>query len=79
MSAHRHIILRIPHLAERARDRLTDQMKSVDSRHSLIDYLSDKGFDLIGHSNSDQVKVANSALNEGEWVHLIGPNGYHFH
>uniref|UniRef100_A0A8C7S5G8 Rho guanine nucleotide exchange factor (GEF) 1 n=1 Tax=Oncorhynchus mykiss TaxID=8022 RepID=A0A8C7S5G8_ONCMY len=43
---------------------LTDEMKSVDSHHSLIDYLSDKGFDLIGHSNSDQVKVANSALNE---------------
>ncbi|CDQ85762.1 unnamed protein product [Oncorhynchus mykiss] len=39
-------------------------MKSVDSHHSLIDYLSDKGFDLIGHSNRDQVKVANSALNE---------------
>uniref|UniRef100_A0AAZ3NYB1 DH domain-containing protein n=1 Tax=Oncorhynchus tshawytscha TaxID=74940 RepID=A0AAZ3NYB1_ONCTS len=43
---------------------LIDETKSVDSRHSLIDYLSDKGFDLIGHSNSDQVKVANSALNE---------------
>ncbi|XP_029600568.1 rho guanine nucleotide exchange factor 1 isoform X2 [Salmo trutta] len=49
---------------ERDKDSLTDEMKSVDSRHSLIDYLSDKGFDLIGHSNSDQVKVANSALNE---------------
>eukprot|EP00063_Salmo_salar_P082242 XP_014057077.1 PREDICTED: rho guanine nucleotide exchange factor 1 isoform X2 [Salmo salar] len=49
---------------ERDKDILTDEMKSVDSRHSLIDYLSDKGFDLIGHSNSDQVKVANSALNE---------------
>uniref|UniRef100_A0A8C7LSA9 Rho guanine nucleotide exchange factor (GEF) 1 n=1 Tax=Oncorhynchus mykiss TaxID=8022 RepID=A0A8C7LSA9_ONCMY len=46
------------------KDILTDEMKSVDSHHSLIDYLSDKGFDLIGHSNSDQVKVANSALNE---------------
>ncbi|KAM9405484.1 rho guanine nucleotide exchange factor 1-like isoform 2-T3 [Salvelinus alpinus] len=49
---------------ERDKNILTDEMKSVDSRHSLIDYLSDKGFDLIGHSNSDQVKVANSALNE---------------
>ncbi|XP_036797783.1 rho guanine nucleotide exchange factor 1 isoform X4 [Oncorhynchus mykiss] len=49
---------------ERDKDSLTDEMKSVDSHHSLIDYLSDKGFDLIGHSNSDQVKVANSALNE---------------
>ncbi|XP_064884005.1 rho guanine nucleotide exchange factor 1-like isoform X4 [Oncorhynchus nerka] len=49
---------------ERDKDSLTDETKSVDSRHSLIDYLSDKGFDLIGHSNSDQVKVANSALNE---------------
>nr|XP_046158849.1 rho guanine nucleotide exchange factor 1-like isoform X1 [Oncorhynchus gorbuscha] len=49
---------------ERDKDSLTDETKSVDSRHSLIDYLSDKGFDLIGHSNSDQVNVANSALNE---------------
>ncbi|XP_070992917.1 rho guanine nucleotide exchange factor 1-like isoform X2 [Oncorhynchus clarkii lewisi] len=49
---------------ERDKDILTDEMKSVDSHHSLIDYLSDKGFDLIGHNNSDQVKVANSALNE---------------
>ncbi|XP_031642560.1 rho guanine nucleotide exchange factor 1 [Oncorhynchus kisutch] len=49
---------------EQDKDILTDEMKSVDSPHSLIDYLSDKGFDLIGHSNSDQVKVANSALNE---------------
>ncbi|XP_055760127.1 rho guanine nucleotide exchange factor 1-like isoform X3 [Salvelinus fontinalis] len=49
---------------ERDKNILTDEMKSVESRHSLIDYLSDKGFDLIGHSNSDQVKVANSALNE---------------
>ncbi|CAB1333982.1 unnamed protein product [Coregonus sp. 'balchen'] len=49
---------------ERDKDSLTDEIKSVDSRHSLIDYLLDKGFDLIGHSNSDQVKVANSALNE---------------
>ncbi|XP_042160846.1 rho guanine nucleotide exchange factor 1-like isoform X4 [Oncorhynchus tshawytscha] len=49
---------------ERDKDSLIDETKSVDSRHSLIDYLSDKGFDLIGHSNSDQVKVANSALNE---------------
>ncbi|XP_055780752.1 rho guanine nucleotide exchange factor 1-like isoform X2 [Salvelinus fontinalis] len=47
---------------ERDKNSLTDEMKSVDSRHSLIYYLSDKGFDLIG--NSDQVKVANSALNE---------------
>ncbi|XP_045076144.1 rho guanine nucleotide exchange factor 1-like [Coregonus clupeaformis] len=49
---------------ERDKDSLTDEIKSVDSRHSLIDYLLDKGFDLIGHSNSDQVKVANGALNE---------------
>ncbi|TKS82309.1 hypothetical protein D9C73_016418 [Collichthys lucidus] len=36
----------------------------ADPRHRLIDFLSDKGFDLIGHSNSDQEKVASSALDE---------------
>ncbi|XP_055083529.1 rho guanine nucleotide exchange factor 1b isoform X2 [Periophthalmus magnuspinnatus] len=49
--------------SERDKDSLTDE-KSSDPRHSLIDFLSDKGFDLIGHSNSDQEKVANSALDE---------------
>lgn len=49
--------------SERDKDSLTDE-KSTDPRHSLIDFLSDKGFDLIGHSNSDQEKVANSALDE---------------
>lgn len=50
-------------VSERDKDSLTDE-KSSDPRHSLIDFLSDKGFDLIGHSNSDQVKVANGALDE---------------
>ncbi|XP_020795991.1 rho guanine nucleotide exchange factor 1b isoform X1 [Boleophthalmus pectinirostris] len=50
-------------VSERDKDSLTDE-KSSDPRHSLIDFLSDKGFDLIGHSNSDQEKVANSALDE---------------
>ncbi|KAM9353735.1 rho guanine nucleotide exchange factor 1 isoform 1-T1 [Symphorus nematophorus] len=49
--------------SDRDKDSLTDD-KSSDPRHRLIDFLSDKGFDLIGHSNSDQEKVANSALNE---------------
>ncbi|CAL9705188.1 unnamed protein product [Knipowitschia caucasica] len=49
--------------SERDKDSLTDE-KSSDPRHSLIDFLSDKGFDLIGHSNSDQEKVASSALDE---------------
>lgn len=40
--------------------------KSTDPRHRLIDFLSEKGFDLIGHTNSDQEKVANNALDEGE-------------
>lgn len=44
---------------------MTDH-KSTDPRHRLIDFLSDKGFDLIGHSNSDQEKLANSALDESE-------------
>ncbi|XP_068616443.1 rho guanine nucleotide exchange factor 1 [Brachionichthys hirsutus] len=48
---------------DRDKDSLTDD-KSSDPRHRLIDFLSDKGFDLIGHSNSDQEKVANSALDE---------------
>ncbi|XP_030013096.1 rho guanine nucleotide exchange factor 1 isoform X2 [Sphaeramia orbicularis] len=48
---------------DRDKDSLTDE-KSSDPRHSLIDFLSDKGFDLIGHSNSDVEKVANSALDE---------------
>ncbi|KAJ3597869.1 hypothetical protein NHX12_001385 [Muraenolepis orangiensis] len=38
--------------------------ESPDPRHSLIDYLSDKGFDLIGHSNTDQEKLASGALDE---------------
>nr|XP_046256385.1 rho guanine nucleotide exchange factor 1b isoform X2 [Scatophagus argus] len=49
--------------SDQDKDSLTDD-KSSDLRHRLIDFLSDKGFDLIGHSNSDQVKVANSALDE---------------
>ncbi|KAK1894951.1 Rho guanine nucleotide exchange factor 1 [Dissostichus eleginoides] len=49
--------------SERDKDSLTDD-KSADPRHRLIDFLSDKGFDLIGHSNSDQEKMANSALDE---------------
>ncbi|XP_034029897.1 rho guanine nucleotide exchange factor 1b isoform X2 [Thalassophryne amazonica] len=48
---------------DRDKDSLTDE-KSSDPRHLLIDFLSDKGFDLIGHSNSDQEKVANVALDE---------------
>ncbi|XP_061573178.1 rho guanine nucleotide exchange factor 1b isoform X2 [Cololabis saira] len=45
------------------KDRLNDD-KATDPRHRLIDFLSDKGFDLIGHSNSDQEKLANSAVDE---------------
>uniref|UniRef100_A0A8C2ZLQ7 Rho guanine nucleotide exchange factor (GEF) 1 n=1 Tax=Cyclopterus lumpus TaxID=8103 RepID=A0A8C2ZLQ7_CYCLU len=50
-------------LKNRDKDSLTDD-KSLDPRHRLIDFLSDKGFDLIGHSNSDQENVANSALDQ---------------
>ncbi|XP_034410368.1 rho guanine nucleotide exchange factor 1b isoform X3 [Cyclopterus lumpus] len=49
--------------SDRDKDSLTDD-KSLDPRHRLIDFLSDKGFDLIGHSNSDQENVANSALDQ---------------
>ncbi|XP_035503246.2 rho guanine nucleotide exchange factor 1b isoform X5 [Scophthalmus maximus] len=49
--------------SDQDKDSLTDD-KLSDPRHMLIDFLSDKGFDLIGHSNSDQEKVANSALDE---------------
>ncbi|KAM7421182.1 hypothetical protein PAMA_015372 [Pampus argenteus] len=49
--------------SDRDKDSLTDE-KSTDPRHKLIDFLSDKGFDLIGHSNSDQEKVASNALDE---------------
>ncbi|CAI5663648.1 unnamed protein product [Oreochromis niloticus] len=45
------------------KDNLKDE-KSTDPRHRLIDFLSDKGFDLIGHTKNDQEKVANSALDE---------------
>ncbi|XP_057689750.1 rho guanine nucleotide exchange factor 1b isoform X4 [Corythoichthys intestinalis] len=48
---------------DRDKDSLTDD-KSSDPRHNLIDFLSDKGFDLIGHSNSDQEKTAANALQE---------------
>ncbi|XP_028971535.2 rho guanine nucleotide exchange factor 1b isoform X2 [Esox lucius] len=54
----------LKHGTDPDKDSLTDEMKSVDSRHSLIDYLSDKGFDLRGHRNSDAEKVANCALDE---------------
>ncbi|XP_059194617.1 rho guanine nucleotide exchange factor 1b isoform X2 [Centropristis striata] len=49
--------------SDRDKDSLTDD-KSSDPRHRLIDFLSEQGFDLIGHSNSDQEKVASSALDE---------------
>lgn len=45
-------------------DRDKDSLKSADPRHRLIDFLSDKGFDLIGHSNSIQEKVASRALDD---------------
>ncbi|XP_029695184.1 rho guanine nucleotide exchange factor 1 isoform X5 [Takifugu rubripes] len=48
---------------DRDKDSLTDD-KSSELRHRLIDFLSDKGFDLIGHSNSHQEMVANIALDE---------------
>lgn len=51
--------------ADRDKDSLTDD-KSSDLGHRLIDYLSDKGFDLLGHSNSHQEKVANVASEEGK-------------
>ncbi|XP_067365124.1 rho guanine nucleotide exchange factor 1 isoform X2 [Channa argus] len=38
--------------------------KSSDHRHMLIDFLSIKGFDLIGHSNNYPEKVAPHALDE---------------
>ncbi|XP_070691117.1 rho guanine nucleotide exchange factor 1 isoform X2 [Pempheris klunzingeri] len=49
--------------SDRDKDSLTDD-KSSDPRHRLIDFLSEKGFDLIGHSNSDQEKLASSALDD---------------
>lgn len=52
--------------AERDKDILTDD-KSTEFIPKLIDYLSDKGIDLIGHSRS-QEKVADSAIDEGEQV-----------
>lgn len=52
--------------AERDKDILTDD-KSTEFMRKLIDYLSDKGIDLIGHSRS-QEKVADSAIDEGEQV-----------
>ncbi|CAG6014897.1 unnamed protein product [Menidia menidia] len=48
---------------DREKQRLTDD-KSTDPRHRLIDFLSDKGFDLIGYSNSDVENLANSALDD---------------
>lgn len=51
---------------DQEKDSLTDD-KSSDLRHRLIDFLSDKGFDLIGHSNTHQEMVANIVLDEGEY------------
>lgn len=50
--------------AERDKDILADD-KSTELMPKLIDYLADKGIDLIGHSRS-QEKVADSAIDEGE-------------
>ncbi|XP_023265130.1 rho guanine nucleotide exchange factor 1 isoform X2 [Seriola lalandi dorsalis] len=50
-------------ISDQDKDSLTDE-KSSDPRHRLIDFLSYNGFDLIGHSNSNQEKVAVSALDE---------------
>lgn len=50
--------------AESGNDILTDD-KLTEFMPKLIDYLSDKGFDLIGHSRDHQ-KVADSAIDEGE-------------
>lgn len=50
--------------AERDKDILTDD-KSTEYMPKVIDYLTDKGFDLIGHSRN-QEKVADSAIDEGE-------------
>uniref|UniRef100_A0AAQ4PBN9 Rho guanine nucleotide exchange factor (GEF) 1 n=1 Tax=Gasterosteus aculeatus aculeatus TaxID=481459 RepID=A0AAQ4PBN9_GASAC len=36
----------------------------LNLKSSLIDFLSDKGFDLIGHSTSDRENVASSALDQ---------------
>lgn len=52
--------------AERDKDILADD-KSTELMPKLIDYLADKGIDLIGHSRS-QEKVADSAIDEGEPV-----------
>ncbi|XP_029359495.1 rho guanine nucleotide exchange factor 1 isoform X3 [Echeneis naucrates] len=49
--------------SDRDKDSLTDD-KSSDPRQRLFDILSEKGFDLIGHSNSDQELAANNALDE---------------
>ncbi|XP_040899554.1 rho guanine nucleotide exchange factor 1b isoform X4 [Toxotes jaculatrix] len=49
--------------SDRDKDSLTEY-KSGDFVHKLIDFLSEKGFDLIGHSNSEQEKVASDALDD---------------
>lgn len=49
---------------------MTDN-KSSDPRHRLMDFLSDKGFDLIAHSNSTPERTADDALDEGEGISLL--------
>ncbi|XP_024861508.1 rho guanine nucleotide exchange factor 1b isoform X2 [Kryptolebias marmoratus] len=44
------------------RDSLTDDKS--EQRHRLMDFLTEKGLDVLGHSNNDQEKVANNALDE---------------
>ncbi|XP_047454448.1 rho guanine nucleotide exchange factor 1b isoform X2 [Mugil cephalus] len=48
---------------DREKDGLTHS-KSTDDRRRMMDFLSNSGFDLIGHSNSDQEKVASSTLDD---------------
>lgn len=51
--------------ADRDKDSLTDE-KSTDSMPTVNNYLSKRGFDLIGHSSGHGEKVASSALDDGE-------------
>ncbi|XP_035278095.1 rho guanine nucleotide exchange factor 1b isoform X3 [Anguilla anguilla] len=55
--------LALKHSSDQDKDSLSEE-KGGDLNHSLMDYFSANGFDLIAHNNSPQEKMANGALEE---------------
>ena len=55
--------------SDRDKDLLPDE-KGADPHTSLMEYLAANDFDLIGHSNSPQEKMASGMVDERELNHV---------